>query len=74
MPGMSYLIPVLLFLAIVAVSLGILKLVSVKTTGPDGQKDTPFAEDGNSPLWATDEASDAGIDSQARARDEREAA
>lgn len=76
---MSYLIPILLFVTIVAVSLGILRLVSIKTAGPDGQKDTPFAEDDNSPLWATDEASDAGVDGtgidiEARARDEREAA
>ena len=71
---MSYLIPIFLFAVIVAVSIGILRFVSARTAGPDGQKDTPFAEDDNSPLWATDEASDAGIDAQARARDEREAA
>jgi hypothetical protein len=76
---MSYLIPVLLFVVIVAVSLGILRVISEMTAGPDGEKATPFAEDQNSPLGATDEASDAGvdgtgIDAEQRERDEREAA
>lgn len=71
---MSYLIPVLLFLVLVAITIAIIRIVSARTAGPDGSKDAPFAEDDNSPLWATDEASDAGIDPAARERDEREAA
>ena len=71
---MSYLIPGILFVAIVAVTIVIIRKVSASTAGPDGEKRTPFAEDGNSPLWATDEASDAGIDTDARARDEEHAA
>lgn len=71
---MSYLIPTLLFIAMVAGALLVLRFVSARTAGPDGQKDTPFAEDDNSPLWATDEASDAGIDTGARRRDEERVA
>jgi len=71
---MSYLAPVLIFLVVLAVSVAILRMVSARTAGPDGQKATPFAEDDASPLWATDEASDAGIDEDARRRDEQNVA
>lgn len=56
---MTYLIPALLFLAIVAGAIAVIALVSKKTAGPDGEKRAPFAEDLETPLWATDEGSDA---------------
>ena len=73
-PGMSYLVPVLLFLLVVAGGLAVIRFVSLRTAEPDGEKGTPIAADTHSPLWATDEASDAGVDTDARRRDEDRAA
>jgi hypothetical protein len=68
---MSYLVPFFLFVLVVAGGLAVIRFVSVRTAEPDGEKRTPIAADDHSPLWATDEASDAGVDRRARRREEQ---
>jgi hypothetical protein len=63
---MEYAITVLVFLVVLAGGIGVLWIVSRATAEPDGEKNTPFAADGETPLGDTDEHSDA--------IDEREAA
>ena len=55
---MEYLLPVLLFLVVCAGGVGVLVIVARLTAEPDGEKDTPFAVDDETPLGDTDEHSD----------------
>ena len=54
----SYAIPIVLFVVILVVALLALTVLS-KRSNRAGDKKAPFAEDKRSPLWATDEGSDA---------------
>lgn len=55
---MEYAIPVLVFLIVCAGGVAVLVIVSRLTAEPDGEKNTPFAVDGETPLGDTDEHSD----------------
>ena len=63
---MEYAIPVMLFLIVVACTMAVLVFVSRLTAEPDGEKNTPFAVDDETPLGDTNEHSDA-IDEPSRA-------
>lgn len=53
---MTYAIPVLLILLILGLMALAFAVVSRQSATSEGKK-TPFAEDDNTPLWATDEGS-----------------
>jgi hypothetical protein len=54
---MSYAVPIALFASILL--LGIIALTVVSKRSARAGKRTPFSEDRATPLWATDEGSDA---------------
>ena len=56
--SMEYLIPALIFLLVCAGGVGVLVVVARLTAEPDGEQDTPFAVDDETPLGDTDEHSD----------------
>ena len=62
---MEYAITVLVFLLVLAGGFGVLVIVARATAEPDGEKNTPFAVDAESPLGDTDEHSDAIDDRRA---------
>ena len=55
---MEYVITVFAFLLVLAGGAGVLLIVSRATAEPDGEKNTPFAADDETPLGDTDEHSD----------------
>ena len=56
---MEYAITIFVFMLVLAGGVGVLMVVSRATAEPDGEKNTPFAADDDTPLWDTNEHSDA---------------